>query len=243
MDEGYQTSRRYAAFNVDELCKITSLHSIQSPVSSIDKLEGGFNKALMMRMENGEWRMEKRWSSRYPFRNQYLYTVRRNQRRPSSITVRVQGPPKACPMLKLSVRSHTSIPVPNVLAWNSDPSNAVEAEYLILEKVAGKQLNEVWDEMTGRQRFQLVTRLAHFDAELSQIHFPAYGSLYHRSAATENRIALSLNIDPANEYCVGPVARPITGTSINRNGAEPNNLSGPCMSLDSSPSTSRLLTC
>ena len=55
MDEQYQISRRYAAFKVDELCKlVSSLPSIQSLVSSIDKLEGGFNKALMMRMENGK---------------------------------------------------------------------------------------------------------------------------------------------------------------------------------------------
>jgi len=55
MDEEYQTSRRYAAFEVNELCRlVSSLASIQSPVSSIDKIEGGFNKALMMRMENGK---------------------------------------------------------------------------------------------------------------------------------------------------------------------------------------------
>lgn len=55
MDEEYQTSRRYAAFKVNELCRlVSSLPSIQSPVSSIDKIEGGFNKALMIRMENGK---------------------------------------------------------------------------------------------------------------------------------------------------------------------------------------------
>lgn len=55
MHEEYQISRRYAAFKLDELCRLVShLPSIQSPVLSIDKIEGGFNKALMMRMENGK---------------------------------------------------------------------------------------------------------------------------------------------------------------------------------------------
>lgn len=106
----------------------------------------------------------------------------------------MRGPPEVFLMLKLSVRSHTSLPVPNVLAWNSYSSNPVGAEYLVLEKVTGKQLNEVWDEMTGRQRFRLVTRLAQFDAELSKIRFPAYGSLYHRATSKDKSICISLLI-------------------------------------------------
>lgn len=140
-------------------------------------------------------------------------------------------------MLKFSVRSQTSLPVPNVLAWNSDSSNPVGAEYLVLEKVTGKQLNEVWDEMTGRQRFHLVTRLAQFDAELSKIRFPAYGSLYHRATSKEKTVCLSPDIDPKHQYCVGPVVRPSTGTSTTRYDGDIDNMSGPCMSLSSLLST------
>lgn len=38
------------------------------------------------------------------------------------------------------VRRHTSIPVPRVLSWSSDSSNAVDAEYIIMEKAAGVPL-------------------------------------------------------------------------------------------------------
>jgi len=140
-------------------------------------------------------------------------------------------------MLKLSVRSQTSLPVPNVLAWNSNSSNPVGAEYLVLEKVAGRQLNEVWDKMTGRQRFRLVTCLAQFDAELSKIRFPAYGSLYHRATSKEETAALSPDIDPKHQYCVGPVVRPSTGANTTRHDGDLDNMSGPCMSLISLLST------
>ena len=33
--------------------------------------------------------------------------------------------------------SHTTIPVPKILAWNSDPKNPVGAEYIIMEKAPG----------------------------------------------------------------------------------------------------------
>ncbi|KAK5093858.1 hypothetical protein LTS08_008817 [Lithohypha guttulata] len=134
-------------------------------------------------------------------------------------------------MLKLSVRSHTSLPVPNVLAWNSDSSNPVGAEYLVLGKVAGRQLNEVWDEMTGRQRFRLVTCLAQFDAELSKIRFPAYGSLYYRATSKEKTVALPPDIDPKHQYCVGPVVSPGTGASITRHEGDLDNMSGPWYDL------------
>ena len=55
VNERYETSRRHVLFNLDSLCDlVSSIPSIDSPVASIDKVEGGFNKALLMRMANGK---------------------------------------------------------------------------------------------------------------------------------------------------------------------------------------------
>lgn len=48
-------SKRYAKFDLDALCTlVSSLPSISSPISKIEKMEGGFNKALLMTAENGK---------------------------------------------------------------------------------------------------------------------------------------------------------------------------------------------
>lgn len=56
----------------------------------------------------------------------------------------------------LTVHAHTSIPVPKVLAWSSDPTNPVGAEYIIMEKASGIQLFGTWGAMDDSDRFGLV---------------------------------------------------------------------------------------
>ena len=36
---------------------------------------------------------------------------------------------------KLYIRAHTSVPVPKIYFWDSDPDNPVGAEYMVLERV------------------------------------------------------------------------------------------------------------
>lgn len=55
VNERRETAQRYAKFDVDALCTlVSSLPSVSSPISKIDKMEGGFNKALLMTAENGK---------------------------------------------------------------------------------------------------------------------------------------------------------------------------------------------
>lgn len=55
MNEQHELSRRRVMFDLESLCTlVSSLPSIMSPVSSIDKHEGGFNKALTVTMANGK---------------------------------------------------------------------------------------------------------------------------------------------------------------------------------------------
>ncbi|KAE8359194.1 hypothetical protein BDV27DRAFT_149801 [Aspergillus caelatus] len=55
VNETSQKARRYANFDVDALCSLASfLPSVSSPISKIDKMEGGFNKVMLMTAENGK---------------------------------------------------------------------------------------------------------------------------------------------------------------------------------------------
>ena len=103
------------------------------------------------------------------------------------------------------VRDMTSIPVPDVLAWSSDASNPVGAEYMVLEKCAGRQLNTIWGELDELRRFKLVKSIAGFDRQLASIKFPAYGNLYFRAFGTENELPVDTAKDVQGIYCLGPV--------------------------------------
>lgn len=58
VDKEYQFARRYIRFNIDELCNLVSSvvakgTSTVSKVAKMEKVEGGFHKALLMTLENG----------------------------------------------------------------------------------------------------------------------------------------------------------------------------------------------
>lgn len=55
MDEQRQLAQRFVKFDVDNLCsQAASLFSPQTQCTSIVKLEGNFNKALLLTMNDGD---------------------------------------------------------------------------------------------------------------------------------------------------------------------------------------------
>ncbi|KAJ5883527.1 uncharacterized protein N7473_010413 [Penicillium subrubescens] len=61
------------------------------------------------------------------------------------------------------VRRHTSVPVPRVISWSSDNSNAVGAEYIIIEKATGIPLFQEWGSMTNFEKQQLIKNLTRLE--------------------------------------------------------------------------------
>ena len=104
------------------------------------------------------------------------------------------------------VRTRTSIPVPKVLAWDSNAANPVGAEYTILEKVPGVPLSQKWDSMSETEQYSLIERIVNLEKELACLRFPAYGSLYFRQAIADEsrRCTLNASLDPSQLFCVGP---------------------------------------
>ncbi|KAJ5121107.1 uncharacterized protein N7515_009068 [Penicillium bovifimosum] len=181
-NEEYQLRRRYVRFDVDELCNITAaVGGKASQVTAIDKLEGGFSKAFLMRKENGSEAIAK-------------------------IPCDIAGPPTLTTAGEVGaleyIRKHTSIPVPRVLSWSSKRSNAVGAEYIIMEKAPGVPLFRVWGSMTEYDQLQLIRNLTQMEAQLSAIRFPAYGGLYLRTDMEQPNKPLDDELDPG--FCIGP---------------------------------------
>lgn len=83
------------------------------------------------------------------------------------------------------VRRYTSIPVPKIYAYDSSSDNKLGFEWILMEKMAGKPLDDYWD-IYGYEfdRFDMNTKLqiarsvAEWVHELSKLVFEKIGSLY-----------------------------------------------------------------
>ena len=200
-------------FDLDALGNVAAaVGDDSSPITTIEKMEGGFGKALLMKKENG------------------IEVI-------AKIPCRIAGPARlttACevgvleygkpfvlsdllcldllPHLYVAymtciVRKHTSIPVPRVLAWSSDSANPVGAEYIIMEKAAGIPLFQKWAELPEIEKLELIKNLTKLEAQLSSIRFPAYGGLYLRADARDPKDyyqPLAGSIDELNAFSIGP---------------------------------------
>ncbi|RAQ41311.1 hypothetical protein AFGD_011110 [Aspergillus flavus] len=179
VDEQRQLDRRYLNFDLDTLCDVAaSAGGDSSRIVTIEKLEGGFSKALLMKKGNGKEVIAK-------------------------LPCRIAGPTSlttACEVGVLEyVRKYTSIPAPRVFSWSSDDSNPVGAEYIIMEKVAGVPLFEQWGKMAEIEKLELIKNLTKLEAQLAAIRFPAYGGLY-RQADVSSLQCQELN----GSICIGP---------------------------------------
>ncbi|KAI9808736.1 MAG: hypothetical protein M1825_003888 [Sarcosagium campestre] len=152
-------------------------------------MEGGFSKALLMTTENG---VEVVAKIPYP-----------NAGRPRYSTA------SEAAVLQY-LRSHTTIPVPKILAWSADPSNPVGTEYIVMEKAPGIQLSKVYDDITQTGRLSLIKGLTQLEKQFSTIQFPAYGNLYFRHSISKEseRHLLDSSLDPTGSYCIGPACGP-----------------------------------
>ncbi|KAJ5950252.1 Aminoglycoside phosphotransferase [Penicillium vulpinum] len=178
MNEKNQLNRRYVKFDLDALCSAAATADGQSSqIRAIEKMEGGFSKVFLMQRENGTEVIAK-------------------------IPCRIAGPAVLTTECEVG---NTSIPVPRVLSWSSDRSNAVGAEYIIMEKAPGVQLFEVWGKMPEIEKLQLTRSLTRLEAQLSSIRFPASGGLYLREKTNISRwTPLEKDIDPTGSFCIGP---------------------------------------
>ncbi|KAI9672324.1 MAG: hypothetical protein M1817_003346 [Caeruleum heppii] len=103
------------------------------------------------------------------------------------------------------------IPAPKVHTWSSSASaNTVNAEYIIMEKIPGVELENVWEELTGRQRFEVVQQVVGFEASFASTRFSSFGSLYyaHDISKASQREDLYVNEEgtevPHSRFAVGP---------------------------------------
>ena len=60
------------------------------------------------------------------------------------------------------ILSHTNIPVPKIYAHNADNGNDIKFEWILMEKMSGKRLEEVWENIPWEKKQTLVDKIANY---------------------------------------------------------------------------------
>ncbi|KAM5441747.1 hypothetical protein MferCBS31731_003007 [Microsporum ferrugineum] len=184
INEEFQRARRYVAFNINRLCgRAASLFSNDTSVINVRKLEGNFNKALILTMDNG-----KEVIAKIPCPNAG----------PSCYTTASEVATLKFLKPRLTVR------VPDIMAWNSDSRNDVGAEYIIMEKISGVPLAEKWETLGTLEKYKVVDQIIEMEKELINIKLPAYGCLSLRDSIPSRGFNLPPELDPDGIFCIGP---------------------------------------
>ncbi|KAI7028389.1 hypothetical protein KC355_g1 [Hortaea werneckii] len=142
-------------------------------------MEGGFNKAFLFTMDNGE-------------------------RIVARIPTRIAGPRRLTTNSEVAtmtyVKSKTTIPIPNILDWSDDHFNPVGTEYIFMEHAAGDRLHNRWDEMSSLQHLQVIQSISRMIGQMTSPEFPAFGSIYFQDAPLDP----ALKIQFKDGFCIGP---------------------------------------
>jgi Ser/Thr protein kinase RdoA (MazF antagonist) len=75
------------------------------------------------------------------------------------------------------VGSQTSIPVPEVYAYDFEVKNNVGAQFILMERMPGRHLYQIWDKLKLDHKKTVLSNIANILAELSKLKFDKIGCL------------------------------------------------------------------
>jgi len=116
-----------------------------------------------------------------------LYQITYHDHRPSYL-LRVALP--VDPYLKTEsevatiafLRAQTSMPAPRIIAWQSNRNGELGFEWILMEKIQGVPMCDVWRKIPWERKLVLVEVLAGFIKEMQDQKFDSIGALYFESA-------------------------------------------------------------
>ncbi|BDD57602.1 hypothetical protein MAP00_002953 [Monascus purpureus] len=185
-NEHLRLSERQLEFNVSALKSIIASSSGRATSDIVDfsKLsEGGFNRVFQARFKDGQCVIAR---LPYPSTTPEHYAV-------------------ASEVATLDYLQLHGICTPKVYAWCSTKTNPVGSEYIVMEKLGGTPLGDIWYSMTPREQHSMMKKIVHWEAQLMSLSFPAYGSIYYcKDLTSEKKISLPGQKD--FEFCIGPIS-------------------------------------
>ncbi|KAH1668119.1 hypothetical protein KXV52_005667 [Aspergillus fumigatus] len=185
-NEHLRLAERYLQFDIPALMNVIAAASghMTSEIVSFSKLaEGGFNRLFQATFRDG-----KHVIARLPY--------------PSTAPERYTVASEAATLDYLRLHG---FPTPEVYAWCSTKANPVGAEYIIMEKLDGTPLGDMWYAMTPKEQHKTMKQIVEWETRLMSMDFPAFGSIYYqRDLPTERKVPLSAH--HGGEFCIGPMA-------------------------------------
>jgi hypothetical protein len=82
------------------------------------------------------------------------------------------------------VSQNTNIKVPKVYDWNNTTNNLIKIPYILMERLPGKHLYKVWDDLTFEKKKSVLSQIVDILLELTKCQFEEIGSLYIDSVST-----------------------------------------------------------
>lgn len=80
------------------------------------------------------------------------------------------------------LRAQTSMPAPRIIAWQSNRNGELGFEWILMEKIQGVPMCDVWRKIPWERKLVLVEVLAGFIKEMQDHKFDSVGALYFQSA-------------------------------------------------------------
>ncbi|KAH8816555.1 phosphotransferase enzyme family protein [Xylogone sp. PMI_703] len=87
------------------------------------------------------------------------------------------------------LRDVLNMPVPKIIAWSADRTNAVGAEYILQEKVSGKPLASMWHRMPKKSKLDRIAQVAELENRLASLTFNKHGCIYFRDSIEDQEVA------------------------------------------------------
>jgi len=94
------------------------------------------------------------------------------------------------------VRANTHLPVPKVLAYGADRTNLIGFEYIIMEKMRGRPLADVWQKLSFNAKAILAYNLVLFYAETFQPQTKRTGNLFPSPGDDMRRLQIGRIVSP-----------------------------------------------
>jgi len=93
------------------------------------------------------------------------------------------------------MRNTLEAPVPKVYAWNSRANDStVGAEFIIMEKIPGVPLRNVWQSMEPADKLKIYLQVFGWQKAWSLVRFTRFGSLYYTQNLIDTLQALFISM-------------------------------------------------
>ena len=187
-NEAVKLAERRRVFNVPELKRLAaeSINQGANDVARFEKLaEGGFNRIFLVTMNDG---------------SQVIARIPYPSTEPKYFVV-------ASEVATLDYLRLHDIPVPKVFGYSATADNAAGTEYIFMEYVRGRDLGDLWFDLSEDACSTIIKNIVELEARLFRLQFPASGSLYYTTDLHSKTDTPSVPVEdsPSNgRFSIGP---------------------------------------